>query len=1095
MASFPSFNPQAIQINPLPQVGPTLADLMQSATQYARYRNAASGASVPKAQMLATVSDPSAPNGVRQVTLYGKTEKERTAELNRILGDQALAVLQNDEAVQKKLAQLESSSVNKQAEILADIRKNDMPRLQKKAGDAAGKLFPEMLKGYDQSISEQRKAIQQDSGWKSLLATAGTEASRVGESLLNVFRSDEERLASAERVQAMRQKDLEDNAYLRDQALRAQENEGVLSRTFTGEGNAITNIGNAAIETAGTMGLPLAAAAAGGSVGGLPGMAIGYIGGALLNAPLSAQDFYERVAADETLTREQKIAAIASGANNAMATGAAIGGIVPGVGRVAGKLAGAMIGKAAPRVVSRIPTTRGLRSYALRDVPQSAIDIATFSGASTMGGNAVYSDATGNNVPITQGLGEAMSGALLSAPFFGLMGSRRRETRRAYDQRIRQENAIAEAKAAALGKLPDEASRAAFEDSWNRMTPAEQRAWHDNYKVKMAQEAEAARAAKQQAEQEAAKNAAPGEASPQKKASIYANPHLEALNEALRSNDKDNMHKWTDEQKLARTPEAVAEIKDAVKNYLAQEGASLDDIKKVVEQGSKSKEKLAELAAKDGLYTSKKLSTPVRKILKELLESDEITQFAANLKAAKEQALSMPEAVPEAAPSVEPTPMLEQPTPLMLQMQTMPEVKEAVSGEQAQRESSGGTQPPAVVELAGQEGKNSAGTADIAGNRGDEAVAGADVATPARAPAAKVAGSNRADEGRGLGREQIQSVRPNEVSEAPAGREGPGPEQPEAVSGRPAAEPAGREGNTGERVEEREGVREAGRESVGETDSTGEQSDVRAVEEESSTVLPDGTKVQDDIPADMPKEALPVTPAEEKSRETERLSKSTTIDPLRTYVQDWMEQHNVPIEKLRTAMNADAALTDRAVRIQAQRLLTKRGLGDTLSAAEKTQLKALGKLGMKVEAGKMREPIEQMFVSNVPDMMRDLSPETWIKLDPKLLNKFSRTDIYNATRHTKFIDRENRNNAAWDAVHDLADKTLRLAIRDAFSGKHSVESKAMKRREDAGIMPVQLPENFDQAFKQSRMKNKTEFAISVLNPSEAKKRTAERPRC
>lgn len=282
---------------------------------------------------------------------------------------------------------------------------------------------------------------------------------------------------------------------------------------------------------------------------------------------------------------------------------------------------------------------------------------------------------------------------------------------------------------------------------------------------------------------------------------------------------------------------------------------------------------------------------------------------------------------------------------------------------------------------------------------------------------------------------------------------------------------------------------------MGETDSTGEQSDVRAVEEESSTVLPDGTKVQDDIPADMPKEALPVTPAEEKSRETERLSKSTTIDPLRTYVQDWMEQHNVPIEKLRTAMNADAALTDRAVRIQAQRLLTKRGLGDTLSAAEKTQLKALGKLGMKVEAGKMREPIEQMFVSNVPDMMRDLSPETWIKLDPKLLNKFSRTDIYNATRHTKFIDRENRNNAAWDAVHDLADKTLRLAIRDAFSGKHSVESKAMKRREDAGIMPVQLPENFDQAFKQSRMKNKTEFAISVLNPSEAKKRTAERPRC
>lgn len=1164
--AFPSFNPQVVQVNSIPQFGPTLAQLMQSATQYVRYQNAAAraaGAGTPKAQMLATVADPSAPNGVRQVALYGKTEKERTVELNRILGNQALAVLQNDEAVQKKLAQLEGSSVGKQEEILADIRKHDMPRLQKAAGDAAGSLFPEMLKGYDKSIAEQRKAIEQDSGWKALKATAGTEAARVGEALLNVFRSDEERLASAERINAMRQKDLEDNAYLRDQALRAQEGEGTLSRTFSGDSSALTNIGNAAIETLGFMGGPLAAGAAGAAIGGPVGAAVGLLGGAALTSPQTAQTFYERVASDENKSQEQKLAAITEGANAAMATGAAVGALGPVLGKGANTLLGAMAGRVAPRVVSRIPTTRGLRAYAFRDVPRSAVDIAAFSGADVLGGNAVYNYATGENTPITQGLSEAMSGAVLSAPFFGVLGARRRETQRAYNARMKLQNDMAMARASALEELPNDQARTEFNNRWAGMTQEERRRWYDDFIVQQSRKAEAERAARQKqipatntvpaAEVTTATNTTPAsKVAAAEKALIYANPHLEAFDRVLHSGDKDRMDKWTAEQRLERTPTAMSEIRESLKDYLSKPGTSLDDIKRVIEHGGKGKEKLAALAKKDGMYTSKKLSTTVRNALKELIESDEIVQFAANVKAANESiASSLDTAVttlqtankdlstvsPEAVRAIDAlirdvgegqantaierlSPFLantkNEESPFMVQLQTMlksrdtnadakvnadanaetakiKQTLETASGEQTQRESGGGTQPPAVVELNGQARESSASAADIASNRGDETATGTDAATVTRGAAAEVAGSDRANESRGSGGEQVQSIRPDEVSEATTGRSGIDAKQPETVSGRPAAEPAGREGNTGERVEERASDRESNRETVGETDRASEQPDVRTVEEESITVLPDGTKVQDDIPADMPLEnILSETKQAVDTVTGVKTSKDNTINPLKATMSRWLKSRDIPIENLRTAMNSEASMSDTQVMKQAQHLLTKQAVGDTLSKNEKEQLKALNALGMKVKRGSLKAPINPTYATTVNNLLRFASPEIWAKLDPSLKKQFSLADIYEATGFTSYRYKENRSPELTDALYKLAERTFRKNVELSLSDKiNATRSKLTK----LGILPLDIPAGFDTAFKQSGMKDKTEFAISMLNPAEAKQRTAERPRC
>lgn len=1142
--AFPSFNPQVVQVNSIPQFGPTLAQLMQSATQYVRYQNAATraaGAGTPKAQMFATVADPSAPNGVRQVALYGKTEKERTVELNRILGNQALAVLQNDEAVQKKLAQLEGSSVGKQEEILADIRKHDMPRLQMAAGDAAGALFPEMLKGYDKSISEQRKAIEQDSGWKALKATAGTEATRVGEALLNVFRSDEERLASAERINAMRQKDLEDNAYLRDQALRAQEGEGTLSRTFSGDSSTLTNIGNAAIETLGFMGGPLAAGAAGAAIGGPVGAAVGLLGGAALTSPQTAQTFYERVASDENKSQEQKLAAITEGANAAMATGAAVGALGPVLGKGANTLLGAMAGRVAPRIMSRIPTTRGLQAYAFRDVPRSAVDIATFSGADVLGGNAVYNYATGENTPITQGLSEAMSGAVLSAPFFGVLGARRRETQRAYDARMKLQNDMATARASAFEELPNDQARAEFNNRWAGMTQEERKRWYDDFIVQQSRKAEAERAA-QQKQAPAANTVSAAETVAAEKASIYANPHLEAFDRVLHSGGKDRMDKWTAEQRLEQTPTAMAEIRESLKDYLSKPGTSLDDIKRVIEYGGKGKEKLAALTKKDGVYTSKKLSTTVRNALKELIESDEIVQFAANAKAANEHIASSLDAAittlqvagkdlstvsPEAVRAIDAlirdvgegqtntaierlSPFLanakREESPLMVQLQTMlkswdtnaeaakiRQTLETASGEQAQRESGGGTQPPAVMELNGQAGENSAGAADIASNRGNETATGADAATVTRGAAAEVAGSDRTNESRGSGGEQVQSIRPDGVSEATTGRSGIDSKQSETVSGRPAAEPAGREGNTGERVEERAGDREPGRETVGETDRASEQSDVRAVEEESVTVLPDGTKVQDDIPADMPLENILSETKEAIDKVTGvKTSKDNTINPLKATMSKWLKNQDIPIENLRTAMNSEASMSDTQVMKQAQHLLTKQAVGDTLSKSEKDKLKALNALGMKVKRGSLKAPINATYATTGNNLLRFASPEIWAKLDPSLKKQFSLADIYEATGFTNYRYKENRSPELTDALYNIAERTFRKNVELSLSGKINATRAKLT---ELGILPLDIPADFDTAFKQSGMKDKTEFAISMLNPAEAKQRTAERPRC
>lgn len=362
----------------------------------------------------------------------GMTQKERAAFMQAQQANQAQRALQNDTVINEKLSRLNSVPVAEQAQILEDIRRNDIDRLTKTSGVSSGELFRTMLQPFQDEVEKRQTDISNSDGLSALWDGLKIGAHGFVSSLAAAVKGGgaERYKVAAEEHQRYRDKVLEENAFLRDQELRAAQGEGTFERMSGPTGSVLGTIGAAAGEMLPSAGAGIAGSIAGAKIGGVTAGPYGALVGALVGGAVPTASYEpfalaQRVVNDPTLSEEQKLEAIDKGILPAAGIGAATGAIPAGVGAVGGRLLGAMARAGVPGV-SRVaeavsaPSANALARYAQR-VGTTGTELGLMNTATIMGQNANFAQATGREVPLTEGVAEGLSQAVLAAPLFGLM--------------------------------------------------------------------------------------------------------------------------------------------------------------------------------------------------------------------------------------------------------------------------------------------------------------------------------------------------------------------------------------------------------------------------------------------------------------------------------------------------------------------------------------------------------------------------------------------------------------------------------------------------------------------------------------------------
>ena len=453
-SSTSNVTPISSQVKPfeMPDYNSALKQAMSTANMMARmYRRMYGGGGRGKGAWHYEI-DPTAPNGFRRVWVEGGTDKERKAYLEAMRRGAAVKALQDPE-VAKLRAGMENMSVHKQKQILDDIRRNHVERLSKQYQVPANDILQE-LGTADAQLDSQLKKINADSGfWNTLWDAASRESTKIADAITGV---GEDARAEFERGKLRLEKyqqATEENAYLREQQLREQEGEGFLSRQ-TGPGSSFLGmmgslIGGQAADTGAPLAGMGAGAAAGTATAGPVGAAVGgLIGAGAAGSQIEKINFIDRVVADPNLTDEQKIAAIEAGSGSAQLMGGALNALPLNLARVAapvrnavaragigrlgrefteaggGALGEQVLRNAAARRAENIANESWLRTYATRAVPQAAVETGLANVGTVVGQNAIFNEATGQDTPLSEGVGESVVASVLGAPFFGAFNVR-----------------------------------------------------------------------------------------------------------------------------------------------------------------------------------------------------------------------------------------------------------------------------------------------------------------------------------------------------------------------------------------------------------------------------------------------------------------------------------------------------------------------------------------------------------------------------------------------------------------------------------------------------------------------------------------------
>jgi len=432
----------------------------------------------------ANVLDPKTGKYV-QVPITGNSKDERKANLQALEHNQTVDSVRADPALGKLDAVMNDPKASNETkrETLASVRKE----LSQKYGgtDDASAIIARELAGANNQVKTEKKAIDDTSGFSSLIDSAriGAESlsnwiSTLGDDDRTRDRKDQE---SQQRIQAI----IDSNPDLKETDLRTREGRGLTDRNddFMGTARNMVNTmvqdPGTALQTIGTAAGVLGASALTGGTAAVPlaGVIGGTLAGAAGNAVSGDVGLRQRLAEDETLSEDQRIAAYNDAKYREAAMNAAIGGasgLIPAAasrigaglirsgtgsaGREARSMAEDIVDKtltsrAAARQSAEVPAEaitsaerQQMVNQVMRDetapyiiqrevlnrpvkygaVP-AVVEGAASNAVNTLGSNANYNAATGQNNDITNGIGEsALYGGLMAGAggALGLAGRR-----------------------------------------------------------------------------------------------------------------------------------------------------------------------------------------------------------------------------------------------------------------------------------------------------------------------------------------------------------------------------------------------------------------------------------------------------------------------------------------------------------------------------------------------------------------------------------------------------------------------------------------------------------------------------------------------
>lgn len=375
------------------------------------------------------------PDGTRK-WIRAKTDKQRAEGKAAVITEYRNKVLEGDAEYKAAVDGLSQLSVAGQRERISKLR-GMAPRLAPKLGLSESDTVKLLTSDAEKSANARERMVNDAPGefWGSLWRGA----QNLWDSVATLGDNAAEQLTRARAANAREREAIQENAFLDEIQRREQEERstaGMKFGTFRGLrnllGESLTDLGAVVAAQGGgaAAGAALGAAApvpGGALAGGLLG---GMLGGAASNAPLAGFQFARRIADDDTISDADKIRMLED--NNAALYGAGVGALTASPAGWLGKGLAAVPGRIGQTAaaLSSIPARTTMRAIG-KSAAQNAFDASVLGASDLITQNLAYNQATGRETPLTEGLGEAIaSGAILGLPF-GLMAGRGARARRA----------------------------------------------------------------------------------------------------------------------------------------------------------------------------------------------------------------------------------------------------------------------------------------------------------------------------------------------------------------------------------------------------------------------------------------------------------------------------------------------------------------------------------------------------------------------------------------------------------------------------------------------------------------------------------------
>lgn len=387
-------------------------------------------------------------DGTRKpVWVWGTTDKERDKAEAKAIDEARQEILAGDKNFQDAIAGFADKSKAGMTETLDKVRKEHLPRLAQTLGMSGEEASKYITGGLQKTLDDYSKKID-DAGVGTQIKQGLSQFWRnTVDAIAGIARTSEEQIAAGNANREAAAQDLKENAW--QENLERMRAEG---RSTVGE--QLSSPFRAAAMHGTQLGAMIAPAMAAGAIGTMiapgPGTLIGAgIGGALGAGLPSAGEAMARVAGDENLTPAQRAESIGTTGLVSGLTSGAIGAIPIGPASVARPaLVRAALGRQVAKqgvpeaVLSRMAPgateaeikgaanewIRGQAGTVLRPGPytssiykgvaEHAVNAGILGGAFQLGSNAAYNLGTGQDLPVTEGLPEAViGGAALGLPF------------------------------------------------------------------------------------------------------------------------------------------------------------------------------------------------------------------------------------------------------------------------------------------------------------------------------------------------------------------------------------------------------------------------------------------------------------------------------------------------------------------------------------------------------------------------------------------------------------------------------------------------------------------------------------------------------